>query len=388
MLSVPRWRRLTTLFGTLLIVGSAVSLTTPATLAQSTGDPVALTSWERADVPAARAGIELWDISAGGPGFIAVGGGFVEGEEASTAVIWVSDDGQTWQSVPLFGDAAHGIPRAITATADGYLAVGSGCCPDEAAVWLSPDGLSWERLPDQPSLSGAAMFDVVSTSDGIVAVGCSATLECLSGLAWTSPDGRTWSEPVPLDMLPLGVAATDGGILALGSSDAYGGSATLAMSPDGVEWPPATTLSVGDGSMEAAVERPDGILIAGGTSDPETGRSGALLAISQDGVLWVPQQGAPLRGTWVEDVASRSDGLLFVGWRTRRHSQVPAAIWTPDLVSYEQLAFPRVVKQGGMLHATAFAEDGSLAVAVGFTILNRGLVPTVFFSAKPEASGG
>jgi len=41
-----------------------------------------------------------------------------------------------------------------------------------------------------------------------------------------------------------------------------------------------------------------------------------------------------------------------------------------------------------VLHATAFAEDGSLAVAVGFTILNRGLVPTVFFSAKPEASGG
>jgi hypothetical protein len=93
------------------------------------------------------------------------------------------------------------------------VAVGSGCCPDEAAVWLSPDGLSWERLPDQPGFADTAMLGVTSTPDGIVAVGCSAVMECMSGLAWSSPDGRSWSESVLLDMLPLGAASTSAGIL-------------------------------------------------------------------------------------------------------------------------------------------------------------------------------
>ena len=237
-------------------------------------------TFERAEVPFAPAGIELWDVVVGGPGYVAVGGGFVAEAETSTAVIWVSDDGRTWQSVPLFGQAATGVPRAVTATPDGLVAVGSGCCPDEAAVWLSADGLAWERLPASPSLEGSAMLDVTATPEGLVAVGCSAQLECLSGLSWTSPDGRTWSDPVALDavdLLPLAVAATEAGILALGSGSAYGDAARLALSSDGTTWSGATTISLVGGSMEAAVERAGGSLPRAG---PRTRRAAGTVPCS------------------------------------------------------------------------------------------------------------
>ena len=219
-----------------------------------------------------------------------------------------------------------------------------------------------------------------------MAVGCSAQLECIGGLAWTSPDGRTWSDPVALeevDLLPLAVATTEAGILALGSGSAFGDSARLALSPDGIAWPSATTISIGGGSMEAAVQRPEGILAAGGSSDPETGKTGALLATSEEGTLWVPQQPRSLRDTWVEDIADRGDGLVLVGWRSRRGDQVPAAAWTTDLSTYERLELPRQLKDSGTLHAAAIAPDGSSVVAVGYAILNRGLVPAVFVSAPP-----
>jgi hypothetical protein len=385
-LSAPRRRRLPIPLIGLLIACATLSLGSMPALGQEDQEPAVPFVLERAEVPQAPAGIELWDVVAGGPGFVAVGGGFLEGAETSTTVIWVSDDGRGWQSVPLFGEAAQGVPRAVVATDGGLVAVGSGCCPDEAAVWLSADGLAWERLADHPSLAGSAMLDVATTPDGLVAVGCAAQLECFGGLAWTSPDGRTWSEPVALeevDLLPLAVTSTGAGVLALGSGSAFGDSARVALSPDGISWPSATTISVGGGSMEAAVEHSQGILAAGGSSDPETGRTGALLATSEDGTLWVPQQPRALRDTWVEDVAVHGEGIVLVGWRSRRGDQVPAAAWTTDVASYQRLDLPRELKDSGALHAVATSADGTAVVGVGYTVLNRGLVPAVFVSAPP-----
>jgi hypothetical protein len=359
------------------------SSATPPTAAPVPAAPFA---WQRAEVPFTKADVELWDVIAGGLGFIAVGGGFAPGEEVGSAAIWVSEDGLSWQSVPLPGDAAAGVPRSITATADGYVAVGSGCCPDEAAVWLSVDGLSWERLPDQPGFADTAMLGVASAPEGIVAVGCSAALECFSGLAWTSIDGRTWSEPLAIDLLPAGVAATSAGVVALGSTESYDGSAALALSPDGLAWPEPTVVAAG-GWLHAAVEQPSGVLAVGGTTNPRNGRSVGLAATSADGLAWEPQDARHLRKVWVEDAAVHPDGWLFVGWQANGYEQSPAALWTTDLQVFEPLEFPREMKGSGMLHAVAVGEDGVTAVAVGSTVLNRGVVPTVWVSVEVAAPG-
>ncbi len=94
------------LLGSVLVIGGLLAaLAPPSVLAQAAAAPD-LAPWQRADTPSAPTDLELWDVIAGGPGFIAVGGGFEAGKEVGTAAIWVSEDGWAWQSVALLGDAA------------------------------------------------------------------------------------------------------------------------------------------------------------------------------------------------------------------------------------------------------------------------------------------
>ena len=379
-----RWPRLA-VFGSLLVIsGLLATFAAPTVSAQPSAEP-AHQPWQRAEAPFTPTDLQLWDVIAGGPGFIAVGGGFEAGQEVGTAAIWVSEDGRTWQSVALLGDAATGIPRSITATPDGYVAVGSGCCPDRAAVWLSSDGLAWERLPDQPGFADAAMLGVTWMDDGLVAVGCSAQLECFGGLSWTSSDGRTWSLPVALDLLPVAVSATTAGTLAVGSSEPYEGSAALAMTIDGSDWS-ASSIIAPSGSLDAAIDTPMGILAVGGTTDPRNGRAVTLAFTSSDGLAWEPLEGQGLERIWVEDITAAPDGWLLTGWSTKRSGQLPATLWTTDLATFGTIPFPRELKEGGQLHAGAIASDGTTMVVVGSTILNRGEVPTAWVRDGSGAS--
>jgi hypothetical protein len=355
-----------------------------ASAAQTPEDPAA--AWQRAELPASPAGLQLWDVIAGGPGFIAVGGGFERGQEVGTAIIWVSEDGREWQSVPLLGEAGRGIPRSITATPTGFVAVGSGCCPDEAAVWLSADGIAWERIPDQAGFADTAMLAVTATPDGVVAVGCSAVLECFDGISWSSADGRTWSQPVALDLVPGGVATTTAGLLALGSSVPYDGSAALAASSDGVTWDPATIVADA-GWLHTAVDTPGGTLAAGGTMDPRSGRAETLAFTSVDGQVWTPLMTPGLARVWIEDIVTTPDGWLAVGWRAGRAGQFPATLWSTDLAGFQALPFPREVRAGGMLHAGAVSPDGGTLVVVGSSVLARGDVPTVWVGSGDIPQG-
>ncbi len=379
-----RWPRRPVL-GSILVIGGLLAALAPPTVFAQLPEGPAPQPWQRADAPFTPTDLELWDVIAGGPGFIAVGGGFEAGQEVGTAAIWVSQDGRTWQSVALLGPAATGIPRSITATPDGYVAVGSGCCPDRAAVWLSSDGFAWERLPDQPGFADTAMLGVTWQDDQLVAVGCSAQLECFGGLSWTSSDGRTWSQPVALDLMPVAVSATAAGAMAVGSSEPYEGSATVAVSVDGSAWSEASIIAP-SGSLDAAIDAPVGILTVGGTTDSRNGRATTLAFTSPDGLAWEPLEGEGLEGVWVEDVTATPGGWLLTGWSTKRAGQVPATLWTTDLATFSPVPFPREMKEGGSLHAGAVASDGTTMVVVGSTILNRGEVPTVWVRDGSEAA--
>jgi hypothetical protein len=357
----------------ILVVAGLLAAVPAAALAQGAGAS-APEPWQRAEMPFTAAGLDLWDVTAGGPGFVAVGGGYAEGRPRAKALVLTSIDGYRWEAVELAGAAANGSIRAVTATPDGFVAVGSGE-PGTAAVWRSADGLAWERLADSPELANALMLDIVSTHTGLVAVGCSGQLECAGGLAWTSPDGQTWSEPVSLDLLPMGIAATSDGLLALGAVQPYGGQAALASSANGTTWAPATVLEP-TGSLQAAVQLADGVLAAGGAST-ENGSSSTLLARSADGQAWQTVD-APSSRLWVEDLVGLPDGWLLVGWETRRGESRPATLLGSDPSALQRIAFPREVKEGGLLHAGAVGPAGETMVVVGSSILNRGSVPTVW----------
>jgi hypothetical protein len=120
--------------------------------------------------------MNLWSVTAGGPGLVAVGTVF---GESRSPVVLVSADGYTWTRV-LGNEAAFGdwmFMSAVTAGGPGLVAVGS---TDEgvsggAAVWVSEDGISWARVADDGGVFvgefGLGMASVTPWGNGLVAVG-------------------------------------------------------------------------------------------------------------------------------------------------------------------------------------------------------------------------
>jgi hypothetical protein len=86
--------------------------------------------------------------------------------------------------------------RAVTATADGFVAVGQTGADDGARVWRSVDGTTWTPVEDQPAFhnhgSPSRMLSVAADDRGLVAGGWRADAANGSSAAWTSPDGEHW----------------------------------------------------------------------------------------------------------------------------------------------------------------------------------------------------
>jgi hypothetical protein len=257
----------------LLVVGGPLLLMISR---DSTGPSVSsdvLGSFEWSRVPHDEAifggegGAEMSSITAGGPGFVAVGvtgDGVGEGFGARNAAVWTSPDGIAWSRVPhndaVFGGEGSQEMVSVTAGGPGLVAVGyrfdepgrPGVYP---GVWTSPDGLTWSTV----SLDGGAMTSVVAGGPGLVAVGSGSA----GAAVWTSPDGITWTR-VPHDPAVFGtdlvgndlwgpqtvmrdVIVGGPGLIAVGEKGVWGGSengieyestgvAVVWTSPDGITW--------------------------------------------------------------------------------------------------------------------------------------------------------
>ena len=350
--------------------------------------PASGPKWERGTPPDADPGFALHDVIAGGPGFIAVGGGRPKRKNADPrALIWLSEDGRRWQSVPLFGDAATGVVQAIVATPDGFVAVGNACCPDGAAVWRSADGFVWERVPDAEALAGASMSDVVSGDDGLLAVGCPATLECSGGRVWRSTDGTTWEVVADLTIIPFSIAQTADGYVMTGTDSDVGGRGATATSPDGVTW----TVNVAErrpGSLNDSEPFGATSLVAGGETtggaDQQRGprRRGVLLTGS--GTTWEPVTSARFKGADFEAIGATDDMVILAGTRQEKGVAVPYSLWSSDLEVFLRGRFPRPNENdGARVTSAAFSADGRTAVAVGATEDDR---PVAWFSRPRSRS--
>jgi hypothetical protein len=339
--------------------------------------------WERATPADSARGFELHDVIAGGPGFIAVGGGRAPRENADPrAMIWLSEDGRRWQAAPLFGDAGAGVVQAIAATPEGFVAVGNGCCPDEAGVWRSADGIVWERVPDSEALAGATMADVVSDDDGIIAVGCPSTLECNGGRVWRSTDGTDWEVVADLTVIPFSVAATPAGYVITGTDSDIGGRGATATSPDGVTW----TVNVAErrpGSLNDVEPFGDAVLVAGGetsgNADRQRGpRQRGVLLTTTDPTTWEVVTSGRFRGAYFEAIGVTDGMVILAGTRREEGVAAPFALWSSDLQTFLRGRFPRPNESdGARVNSAAFSADGTTAVAVGVTNDDR---PVAWFS--------
>jgi hypothetical protein len=149
------------------------------------------------DDPVAFANAEVRAITASGDGFVAVG---VVGtaQHPSGAVAWTSADGSNWVRVddPSFAD---GVAVAVAAAPfGGLVAVGSDVARHEAVAWVSVDGRRWTRAPNEASRehSGgfAWMTDVVAIGDAVIGVGDYQGLQRGTAISWVSRDGLHWTQ--------------------------------------------------------------------------------------------------------------------------------------------------------------------------------------------------
>jgi hypothetical protein len=174
---------------------------------------------------------EIRAISAGGPGFVAVGSGCDAGCSpwAPYPMVWTSADGTEWTAI---GNAnALFLSRTVLTEivaydgrlwAFGYLA-GDG---QDYRVWTSTDGLTWERVTDDSAFGGPGnqgLGAAAAGDGGVVAAGFNWTEETGNEpIAWYSPDGSSWTrielEPRFAGLTVWDMAASGTGFVAVGNA--------------------------------------------------------------------------------------------------------------------------------------------------------------------------
>lgn len=131
----------------------------------------------------------MLDVHGDIDGFVAVG--FRGNESADyTPVMWVSRDGVEWTDTSPRG--ARGQLRSIARTSTGaYLAAGSEG-EGSLVVWRSEDGIDWQSVPiDGPTADPNWPLVRVAASDGPVVLVAHTTAGWAS---WGSANGTRWDE--------------------------------------------------------------------------------------------------------------------------------------------------------------------------------------------------
>ena len=373
---MPKTGRLVRLTAIIVVIGAACN-----GVPDPSGEPA---TWARVE-PASGEGV-TYDVTAGGPGFVAVG---IGGSSDLDAAVWTSPDGLSWTPVPdedaVFGGEGDQWMFSVTAGGPGLVAVGAERTTDfDGAVWTSPDGLSWTRVPHDETVFGGdygqEIVDETSGGPGLVAVGSDGPSSAARPAVWTSPDGLTWSR-APRDQIAsdadersLMSAVTRGGpgLVAVGQIGEFPStSAAVWTSPDGVTWsrvPHDDSVLGGEGGykMEAVTAGGPG-LVAVGTHRPVPTESDAAVWNSPDGIVWsrASADGARFGGEGSQRMRSVTlvgSSLFAAG--SSEDSDLDAAFW----VSSDGITWSRLEDD-----SEVFGGDGTQGV-IGATASDQGLV--------------
>ncbi len=171
-------------------------------------------TWERIRLPKAFRTGRVLSITAGPPGYLAVGD---MGDPAKPAV-WTSADARSWVSRALpTVTSGRLVLDGGTAFAAGFMLIGGvlgqGECGGPAhlrpSTWWSPDGAAWARaeLPGASTDAQAGLEIRTLSWRALVAI---QTLPDGSARGWTSTNGRTWSSVARLSGRVAMAGPTDG----------------------------------------------------------------------------------------------------------------------------------------------------------------------------------
>jgi hypothetical protein len=256
-------------------------------------------------------GDSVWVITKTAQGFLAAGANNAGNASAgnagagnaggSEAVIWISKNGLTWQRLTAgqLGLAGPGetVLNIAYATYQGNATVISGAVTrgNESydAAWLSTDGgTAWTRLtiPADHGAS-AAISGVAFDGSGLIAIrpGRAAT-GAADGIAYFSPNGRTWQYAATIDpeggWTPGVVKGSAYGFVVTGTTTegqivGYLGTGT------GTSWLPTAALgSAAAESVVGATVAPAGTIVAiGYTGASQAGQQPVFVEASTSGTV-------------------------------------------------------------------------------------------------------
>jgi hypothetical protein len=173
-------------------------------------------------------------VVADGSGWIAAGD-IVDDEtgEAYNGAIWTSADGRSWEVIKEVSLNEGTVSDIAVA---GETAVVVGFDVGGGSVWTSTGGGDFEKVPGK-AFAVATIQGVATVDEGFVALG--RRLDDLRPVAWTSPDGMTWTrEEIAADAFAEedeihDLATVDDRVFAVGTTAAGAGVWT---SRDGRSW--------------------------------------------------------------------------------------------------------------------------------------------------------
>jgi hypothetical protein len=295
-----------------------------------------------------RPGIQqLTSVTHGRAGWLAVGGG--TGTVPGHPVVIGSADGSVWSAAD--GEPAFAGPGLVTAQAaaglGGYVIVGSQPVTPArtiAVAWWSAGLTGWLRAGDAVAgaLDGAGsrqMLAVTATAAGFVAVGSHGRQPA----AWTTPDGRTWTQAdLPLPAGATGavlqhVAADGRVVVAAGTAQTAAGHVPFAArSADGGRSWTESALPVPAGTAQvSALAAAGGSFTATGTFGARPGEQDVVVWTSPDGMTWraATPAGPGLASPGIQAItglATSGRTLTGVGFTATPAGEQPT-LWQPPI---------------------------------------------------------
>jgi len=260
-------------------------------------------------------------VSASGEGYIAVG---TIRDNASVAV-WDTSDGQSWEqdlsvegieSGAVVTDVASAVPISGDLVLVGSTCTVSGSC--QAAAWRNGaavanarPGERWIRATfrDGDLPADTTLLGVGAGGAGYVAVGVTGTSRVTA--FWTSSDGATWTR-IALSGSPPGSGVRDvvGGGPGFIAVGSTGSDGTVWTSSDGASWSEAPQGGIFAAmALDSVTATSDGLLLTG------HGAGGPAIWSSVDGLTWNLTEGLPhLSFVVLRGIASNAgDPIVAVG---------------------------------------------------------------------------
>lgn len=236
------------------------------------------------------------DVSAGGPGLVAVGNGAVPASSACGRElggrVWTSANGADWAEQSSGGLADVRLEKVVQAGGKVYaLGTTEAACDSDGqptyATWTSADASTWTRLADSSALDGSFVTSVIDADGVLLAFGMYQQADPPDGSGafetriWRATENG-WSQLASFDQAAAGRAVASGHIVLATTFDREGKSRLLRSEDGGQTWS-ETAVDVDAVGALAAVE---GRFVLAGYRVENDVDAVSVTLVSEDGRSW------------------------------------------------------------------------------------------------------